>query len=286
MSPTVKVILELAEQVKIENSKNKDKIPSSDTFIRKMSTYFSRTDDEILKYFNDLKECHYIFIINVVQGDGKIKSVDAYVFADIGILTSLKEFADKNLESLYEGMFYKRKSASMIIRELFTKVKEYNNTPLGRAINEAVMTEEYHRLITSNPYEFTDAWRKEKLFKIYDDEEEEGVNEKPTPRAVDQIKKDVASVNPNSKWGKAINQFSVEFLVRIHFRKYEFEVIKKLVLNGKINSEVDLKYIRDTLKLMETRTEVDTVLKRYVNEMVELRRLVQGKLNILKGSNH
>jgi len=288
MSPTIKTILELAEQIKIENTKSKDRIPSSDTFVRRMSAYFSRTDDEIRKFLNDLKDCHYIFLVNIVQGDANlyVKSVDAYVYAEPSILADLKRFADKKLETVYEGTFYKRKSAFQIVRELFTKVKEYNNTPLGRAINEAVMTEEYHRLITSNPYEFTDAWRKERLFKMYKEEEDDESKDKNSPRAVDQIKKNNTDVNPNSRWGKAINQFSIEFLVRIHFRKYEFDVIKKLVVSGKINREEDLKYVRDTLKLMETRLDQDTALKRYLNEMIELRRLAQGKLNLLKATQH
>lgn len=285
MSPTIKTILDMAEQIKIENTKSKDKIPSSDTFVKRMSAYLSRTDEEVRKFLNDLRDCHYIFLINIVQPElnTNIQSIDAYVYAEPSILTELKRFADKKLETLYEGTFYKRKSAFQIIRELFTKVKEYNNTPFGRAINEAVMIEEYHRLITSNPYEFTETWKKEKLYRLYEEEEVEET--KTSLRAVDQAKKIVEGVNPNSRWGKAVNQFSIEFLVRIHFRKYEFDVIKKLVLSGKINKEADLKYIRDTLKMMETRLDEDTALRRYLNEMIDLRRLAQGKLNLLR-KNH
>ncbi len=286
MSPTIKTILDLADQVKIENTKSKDKIPSSDTFVKRMSAYLSRTDDEIRKFLNDLKECHFIFLINIVQPEANsfVKSIDAYVYAEPSLLADLKRFADKNLETIYEGTFYKRKSAFQIIRELFTKVKEYNNTPMGRAINESVMIEEYHRLITSNPYEFTDTWKKEKLFRLYK-EDEEDEQSRNSPRAIDQVKKITEGVNPNTRWGKAVNQFSIEFLVRIHFRKYEFDVIKKLVLSGKIHKEADLKYVRDTLKLMETRLEEDTALKRYLNEMIELRRLAQGKINVLRKNN-
>ena len=42
--------------------------------------------------------------------------------------------------------------------------------------------------------------------------------------------------NPNSSWSKITHNFPVDFLVRIHFRKYDFDTVKKLIQKGKINN--------------------------------------------------
>ncbi|MCE9499483.1 MAG: hypothetical protein K8R21_03125 [Leptospira sp.] len=288
MTPLIKTLFDLAEQVKLENTKGKEKIPTSDVFLRKMTIHFSRTEEEIKKFIVSLREAHYIFVINIVMPDPNlfVNSLDAYVYAEPGILTELKRFADGRIEQIYEGTFYKRKSAFQIVRELFPKIREYNNTPIGKAINEVVMLEEYNRLLASNPYEYSEVWKKERLYSIYQESDDEMIPVNPTDegpvRAVDQVRDANANSSTNSKWGKTTSQFSVEFLVRIHFRKYEFETIRKLILTGRITKEHDLIYIRDTLKKMEGRTNIDHILKHYMNQMVELRRLAQAKLNIIR----
>ncbi|MCZ8344087.1 MAG: hypothetical protein O9301_13715, partial [Leptospira sp.] len=60
------------------------------------------------------------------------------------------------------------------------------------------------------------------------------------------------------------------------------DIIRKLIQTGKLKEEKDLKYVRDTLQLMETRLEQDNILKRYFTEMVELRRYTQAKLNVMR----
>jgi len=289
MTPLIKILLDLAEQVKLENTKGKEKIPSSDVFVKKMTVHFSRTEEEIKKFIVSLREAHYIFVINIVIPDANyfVNSLDAYVYAEQSLLADLKRYADGKIEQIYEGQFYKRKSAFQIVRELFPKIREFNNSPLGKAINEVVMLEEYNRLLSSNPYEYSEAWKKERLFAIYHEVEDDTlIPTNPTDdnplRAVDQMKDGGVTTSPNSKWGKTTNQFSVDFLVRIHFRKYEFETVRKLILTGRITKESDLIYIRDTLRKMEGRTNIDHLLKHYMNQMVDLRRLAQAKINIIR----
>ncbi len=86
----------------------------------------------------------------------------------------------------------------------------------------------------------------------------------------------------NSKWSKAVNQFSIRFLIRIHFRKYEFDVVKKLVQTSKISMLDDLVYIRDLLKDLERQLDKDTILKYHLDKIVELRRITQAKINVLR----
>ncbi len=293
MAGSMKVALELAELVKKENLEGKEKIPTSDTFIRVWASLLSRTEEEVRKLLTTLRDCHYIFIVNIVAPDPNlfVYGEEAYIFAEVEILNELKRKAEENLERLYESSNYKRKSSFQISRELFPKIKEYNNTPLGRAINVVVMLEEFTRILTSTNYEYTEQWRLNKIQEIYKDETgaaEElsaSINAPESKRAVDNIQEGHRDkIDPS--WSKATQHFTVEFLLRVHFRKYEFDIIKKLIQSGKIKDQKELKFIRDTLLLMETRTDVDRLLKRYLDDMTELRRYCQAKLNILRQTNN
>ena len=99
-----------------------------------------------------------------------MNNLEKYIWRK-NILNELKHYTEQRLTQIYENTYYKRKSGFQIIRELLPKVKEFNNTQLGRCMNEAIMLDEYIRLIATNAFEYTDSWRKEKLYKLYRDEE-------------------------------------------------------------------------------------------------------------------
>ncbi|MCP5502021.1 MAG: hypothetical protein H7A25_19125 [Leptospiraceae bacterium] len=88
----------------------------------------------------------------------------------------------------------------------------------------------------------------------------------------------------DSRWQRLSTQFSVQFLVRIHFRRYEFDIVRKLILTSRINKLQDYLFIRNTLKEMESKVEFDPILQYHVKEMIELRRLAQAKINIMRKS--
>jgi hypothetical protein len=289
MAGSIKIALELAELIKKENLEGKDRIPTSDAFMRVWASNFSRPEEEIRKILTALRDSHYIFVVNIVAPDPNlfVYGEEAYIFTDVTILNDLKRAAEENLERLYESSNYKRKSAFQISRELFPKIKEYNNTPLGRAINVVVMLEEFMRILTNASFEYTDQWRRNKIQEIFGNEVG-SIEELSTTLITSDPKRavDIMKESPKEKidpsWSKATQNFTVEFLLRVHFRKYEFDVIKKLIQSGKIKDEKELKFVRDTLILMETRTDTDRLLKRYNEDMVELRRYCQAKLNMLR----
>jgi hypothetical protein len=284
----IRTLQDIANQIKEENQKGKDRIPSSETFIKKMMTQHSKSSEEIFAYLEQLRELHFIFVISLVQPDADLylQAINGYVYADPIILNEVKHQSEQKLVAAYENTLYKRKSAFQITRELFTKVKEFNNTPLGIALNETVMIEEYIRIISANAFEYSDSWRKEKLYKLFKDEsgvtsfdefsetEESSGNANPEKHRY---------VDPgNSKWSKAVNQFSIEFLVKIHFRKYEFDIVKKLINTSKITMIEDLMFVRNTLKDLEKNLDKDTILKYHLDKIIELRRIAQGKINIIR----
>ncbi|TGK52417.1 hypothetical protein [Leptospira bouyouniensis] len=293
MAGSIKICLDLADMIRKENLESRDKIPTSDSHLRIWSSQLARSEEEIRKLLAALRDSHFIFLVSIVSPDPNlfVYGEDAYVFAEPFILNELKKHSEETLEKLYEASNYKRKSAFQITRELFPKIKEFNNTPLGRAINLSVMLEEFQRMLTAQSYEYTDQWRRNKLQEIFKDEvlqAEELANNAnfrendPTKRAVDQLKDQAPKEKIDSNWVKAKENFSTEFLLRVHFRKYEFDIVKKLIQSGKLKEEKDIKYVRDTIQLMESRIDQDNLLKRYANEMIDLRRYAQAKLNMLR----
>jgi hypothetical protein len=290
MGSKVNTAIELVEMIKKENISGNERIPNSETHMKIWCAHFAFEEKAIRKILEDLKEAHYIFIINIVNPDTHLylPGTDSYVIADFAILNDLKRFSELRLEKTYESTFYKKKSPFQIIRELFPKIREYNNTPIGKSVNESVMIDEFIRVLTNSAFEYTDQWKINKLREIYSESEEavSNIDEElgVSLRAADQVVAKEVVDNSKTAWGKATNSFPVEFLLRIHFRKYEFEVVKKLIQTGKIHEASDLKYIRDTLQVMETRTQQDPILKRYMNEMVDLRRLAQTRLNTIRKS--
>lgn len=280
MLPELKITLDIANSIKEENVKSKDRIPTSENFLKKLGGIHGKPEDEIQRIIEQLKETHFIFEINLVQSDPAlyVQGIEGYVFADQSILMDLKHFSENKLTQLYETSLFKKKSSSQVIKELYPKIKEYNNTPLGRCLNECVMLDDFVKKIEANAFEYTDSWRKEKLFKLYREE-----NPGQEMFSYDEYIRPEKKANlPTGKWARAINQFSIKFLVRIHFRKYEFNVIRLKIIEGKISNIEDLIYIRNTLRDLEKMLDKDIILKYHLEKMIELRRLVQAKINIIR----
>ncbi|PJZ42779.1 hypothetical protein CH370_06135 [Leptospira kmetyi] len=307
MSALSEVALEIAGEIRKVNLREDEKIPTSDTFIKELMSLFSREPDDIRNILEVLREAKIIFVIKIVLPEEKATKmndpgVDAYAYADLKILQDLKYYAEKKLERLYEATYYKKKSPSLITRELFPKIRELNNTPIGRIVNIAVMLEEFIRMMNNNPNDFQEEFRVQAMEEILVskgdtpaegkdiDEPSRAMNSfsnsfgpVPSQRAADRIEEQAqaANLNPNSPWGRMVSKFSIEFLLRVHLRKCEFETIRKLIISGKVTDEENLRLVRDNLLKMEKNINVDKVLASYLEEMIELRRLTQRKLNLL-----
>ncbi|EQA37209.1 hypothetical protein LEP1GSC047_4002 [Leptospira inadai serovar Lyme str. 10] len=303
MGTSLATALELAEEIRKVNAQEDNRIPYSDTFLKDMMSFFSRETAQIREILEVLREAKYIFIIKVVLPDAAHNAknqdpgVDAYIYADSKIVSDLRSYSEKKLEKAYEATYYKRKSPFQITRELFPKIKEHNNTPLGRYVNVVVMLEEYQRVLTAAPNEYEDARRRNNLAALLEQsgtpatiardipEYEIGpsIGSHGTKRAADRVASNEILINPKNPWSRLTSKFSSEFLIRIHLRKYEFDTVKKLIQGGKIAEYDELKFVRDTLQVMESHVHLDPLLNNFLSEMTELRRLAQKKMNILKG---
>ena len=89
----------------------------------------------------------------------------------------------------------------------------------------------------------------------------------------------IQEMDRSGQWGKAVDRYGVQFLLRIHFRKYEFEKVRWLLRTGKVAREEDVRFIRDTIRTMEGRVNVDLKLGRFLKDMADIRRIAQMKLN-------
>lgn len=122
----------------------------------------------------------------------------------------------------------------------------------------------------------------------FDDEDENVTSSKPInetkepKRAVDTDElENIQKMNQSGQWGLAVKKYGTQFLIRVHLRKYEFDKIKWLLRTKKIAREEDLKFIRESIRVMEDRYEIDTQLNRFRKEMSEVKRLVQIRLNAI-----
>lgn len=351
---TAAVLMEIVAKVRELNLNEKKDypIPLSDTMYRKYMGPIVGSEDQLKDLLHLLVESHYLFPLKIVEADDAlmIAGVDGYVVTDIAALKTLKEVAEDELEVAYEQQMYRRKQAATIMRELLPQARNYNNTPLGRSLNVAVMLHQFEQVLISGFAEYTDGWKQSKLRELVPDIDVAALggdtNQHPTntdplafedgakgasadssldsapgesgdaaaefstdlqsppaapgepssmedsgappraaassapARAVDSGELDrIQAMDRSGQWGKAVDRYGVQFLVRIHFRKYEFEKVRWLLRTGKIAKEADVRFVRDTIRLMEGRLSSDPRLGRHLKDMTEVRRIAQMKLN-------
>lgn len=283
-------LMAMVERIRAVNDEGKrTSFPQSETIYRKTLNDLVENEEKMRYYLRMLAEAHYIFIIRLVEPDDRllIHGLETYVVADIPILMKLKEVAYSELELAYEGQYYKRKQATQVVREMIGTARQFNNTPLGKSLNLAMMLQQFEQFMATRFVEFSDTWKGEKLRELIPEilKEVQPVRDSSQPsasprRAVDsEYLTKIEEMDRTGKWGEAVQKFGVEFLVRVHLRKYEFARVKQLIKQHKIATEKDLRFIRDSLRVMESRFEQDPELKNHAEALVDLRRLAQLRMN-------
>jgi hypothetical protein len=290
----IEILLKIRDRIKDVNLKiYEEAIPTSDILFRKYLYDLVYSEDIASYYIKLLYESNFIFIIHIVEPDTilKIPGIYGYVVAELEIIEKLLSIYNKKLEKVYEVEKRKLAGAETIIRELMPKVKELNNTTLGKILNICIMLDQFTRVIREKPEHFKDDYRISKLKQLipeeerefdYQEEQQEEVKEqiKEFRRAVDTEEyKELSQMNLSGNWGKVVDKFGVEFLIRVHLRKLEFDILKKLILQKRIAREEDLIFLRESLRKMEERSLFDQELKKHINEIKELKRIAQIKIN-------
>ncbi len=107
--------------------------------------------------------------------------------------------------------------------------------------------------------------------------EKEAVVEKPSRRAIDSPDYTVFNrINHAVDWQQLTRVFDVPFILRIHFRKCEFQQVMHLVNSGKISDEADLTYILQSLQ--STLSNKANICSEKEETIHELQTLVSEKL--------
>lgn len=299
------ILLEIVERIRKTNLDNAENpIPSSDMIHRKLCADIEPNQERMQTFLKLLSEAHYIFIVKIVEPDPRLRidGIYGYVAAEVQILAKLREVAARKLEGAYAAQMYQRKQASVIVKELLPQARNYNNTPIGNFLNVSVMLQQYEHFLATSFAEFTETWKKGKLSELLlkldpSTLPEAEPDENPAAaelaqathaeadaaaplRAVDHAEiARIEEMDRTGRWGDAVDKFGVQFLLRIHFRKYEFEKVRSLIRQKKIAKEEDLKFVRDTVQKMESRVAIDPNLERHQTALVELRRAAQMRIS-------
>ncbi len=275
-----------------------DPLPTVPDLVPQLDQRFYRDSVALNAALKALVESNMLFVLHLVEPDErlKIEAVSAYVTAEASVVNELRDFADARLEAAYERQFYRRRGAASIIKELFPEIKKYNNSPLGRILNAAVMLGQFASVLDRDPNSYSEAEKRRRLKEYFAETYEAPgpdaaapappVDEDGEPRrAVDAVAGlEAEEMDLSGAWGEAVEKFGVEFLLRIHFRKHEFNKIKFLVNTRKIARETDLIFIRDTVRTLQTRAMEgrDPQLRGSITAMQNLLSSVHVKLQIIQ----
>ena len=204
---------------------------------------------------------------------------------------TVSSFVSKELERQYSTSMKVVKSADNIILDSEEEFLDKNPRVL-RYIKTYQRIKEYAVKVASGDYRYSKAGCLNSLSRLLDGEEsidlsaEKAVEEKSAKqhsRAVDVIDQEQYSrVRERLAWSDATRIFDPQFLMRIHFRKYEFKMVFRLVHEGKVKEKKDLDYIEATLTKIEGNVARDPKLKDHLKEIQELKKLVSEQISKLK----
>lgn len=279
-------------------------IPTSDDFRKRHLSDLVNTDDELSFYLKQLEDSHYIFVITIVEPipSAAVPGTFGYVIAHSEIIQPLLTEYYTRLEHVYQAQLKKTKGAQTIVRELLPEIKQLASTPLGKTLNIAIMLDQFLRLMAEKPDEYTDYWKqvmlKRQSTSIADDSsielqsiagfeiEDTDINtQAPQPtkvirRAIDTPEyQELSKMDLSGSWGKAVEKYGVTFLIRVHLRKMELDILRRLIQRKQIARQEDLKYLRDSLRVMVERFQLERQPESQIAAVRELNRVVQIQLN-------
>lgn len=300
---------EIVTRIRDKNlSDQENPLPDSDTAYKELLGDLVESSDRLYYFLRILNTAHYLFFIKIVEPDEAhgIRGIDGYVVAEQSVLEAAYEISARKLEKIYEVQFHQHKSTQSIIHEMFHELARYKNTPLGQALNVVVMLQQYQSVLREEADEYTEEAKYKKLVEQlpeitmsseagasasflksddFSDEDEsdaqdEQSDEDSNRRATDTPEYlEIENMDLSGKWGQAVENYGVQFLIRVHLRKNEYGEIKKLIKQHRIAREKDLRFLRDTLRKMEERIDPVHPHYRYRSEIAELRRMAQFKIS-------
>ena len=313
------LLLDIVKYVKeFHNLNREDPIPTSDIMLRKLLQHKGLNRTEMDFYMQLLADANQLFILRIVEADKSTgePELNGYVYADMALVNDMGRLYDNKLESLYEYEMYRRKDALGIIKELVPRFKIYEHTEMGKVLNIDLMLKQYQHVIGENYWQYKPEKKTEKLKEVLKENAhlfttshnvsgDETGEEKSQPeqtqsaphtefpgsvniqgdseRALDTNEyRRLQEMNLTGKWGAAVSAYGVQFLLRVHFRKYEFHVVRRLIIARRVARQEDLEYIKTSVETMMRNIRKDRLLRDHLEEMQGLYNLSLERLEELE----
>ena len=281
-------LINLVERINnYQVQKSNDPIPTVEEIYNLIAYDSFDNIDKVKQAVALLVKSGYLFEIQTFDSHKKL--ADGFVVSSPGALMTVSSFIAKELERQYSISMKVAKSADNIISALEEEFLDKN--PSGRRyIQTYQRIKEYAAKIANGDYRYSKAGCLNSLSRLLDGKEslkglgpEEAAEEKSAKqhsRAVDAIDQEqYGRVRERLAWSDATRIFDPQFLMRIHFRKYEFKMVFRLIYEGKVKEKKDLDYIEATLTKIEGNVEKDPKLKDHLKEIQELKKLVSEQIS-------
>ena len=277
----------------------KDSIPNSVTFSRLMSSQYGIDDETFFEIISILNESHKIFIFEIQRSttDSSIK-IEGYIDADVVTIRKLITTYGKILIRSYKDKHGKEISAQSIIKELMANISSMVNSEMGMVANKFIMLNEYEKLIQKQYQEYTEEWKEKKLIEILAQRE---TSKKRSIADEIEITNNIEDVSKQTKneekrtvntpeyeeydhkknnipVEKLLNIYGIEFFLRVHFRKYDFVLVEKMVKTRVINRKNELMILKKMLETVKSHIHFDKNLPNHIMEVYCLERVVNQRL--------
>ncbi len=281
------------------NSKaDHNSIPHSDLFVKEINSLLGIDKPDIERIIKLLKESHKIFTFEITKEDldNDIRKIDGYVECDLQTIRRLKNFFQKALMDEYEKQFSKRMLVHQIVKDIYARPKFYKNTILGQLGNKAIMLEEYENFMEHHYTEFIDAWKAKKLGELLAGtdnalirDQKKGADEPAAAaapqsagaaqRAVDSAQYDDFSSEGNRQsLNKVLQIYGVEFFFRINLRKYNFDLLRRIIESGEIDRRADLTILKEMIQKMKSNVGKDPRLLDQMDKIYRLERIISRQM--------
>lgn len=301
------------EDIKKRNSDaNIYAIPNSDDFYNKLIKKYNLIPFTLPKLMKLMATSHIIFTFDLVEKDvkKKIKGIEGYVISDLATIILLKDYFENKFAEEFSVQFNKKIDPMKALKEFIPKIKDFNNTEVGKFANVIINLIHFESLLKKDPHEYSKKTKAEKLDKIIEESEDisffvnendnssqkgakpkkapvktatQGTNEHKSRTLDSQNYSDFISFSNSQPVKKTLSVYGIEFYTRVCFRDYQFHLIKQLIDEKLITKKNDFQTIKKLLKKVRTNSDQDLKLQEFANEINTLERIVNAKIKEFDG---
>ncbi|TFH43548.1 MAG: hypothetical protein E4G96_00880 [Chrysiogenales bacterium] len=302
----MKTLAELLQAITMEirkkhTGRSLQSLPLSDEFPQWIAERYSLLPFATHTLFKILADSHLIFIIPVVEADRKerIRRVEGYVVAEGNIIKSMVEFFGDELIRAYSTEFSMKYSVERITKEFFPRLKEYNNTELGKIANILINLMGCQMTLGRNIMQYGQKWQEKQLgeeieasapLESFIDSgngglgREKGSPSKPAAPDSSRRATDAVRIEEFNKYSsgntieKTIAVYGIEFYSRVFFREYRFTLLKKLIEEDRITKNEDLRVVKKILQKTRSNSDQDFKLQAFAHDINSLEKSINEKL--------